>query len=144
MVADTIASRLARAEQSILLRQGEQLAAMPPRLRECSIYNLARRDCRLPQRWCPHCDKRFDVSPEDASGRDREREEAHRSGICTEDCFIALNGIPLWVQDHENDRPGRAQPDVRASTHAYVCRVRFHVMLCQLEQHRTCKPRSLC
>jgi hypothetical protein len=58
--------------------------------------------------------------------RSQVQEECWRSGICSEACFLALNGIPLFLQDAELDHPGRPAHEVRLlalvqAAHA-VCR----------------------
>ena len=88
---------------------------LPASYRQVLAYNLATRDLSLPDRHCPACDKRYRLLGGEESGKDRVKEEQHRSGICSEECFLQLNGVPLSLMDQELDTPDRPRPDVRFS-----------------------------
>jgi hypothetical protein len=91
-----------------------------PQARDTAAFNLANRDCRASARWCPHCDKRYNLAPvNDTRGRsgDRVVQEQWRSGICSEECFLALNGEPMFVSDRDLDLPGRPAHEVCSRRH---------------------------
>lgn len=117
----TLQARVEERRQQLLEEYagGAVYRSLPEPLRENLVYNMAHRDVGSCRRCCPVCAKHFAVQPEDSSGRDREKEEAHRSGICSEECFIKHTGMPLCVADCENERPGRLPPDVRARLSAW-------------------------
>lgn len=111
MPSGSVADRLQREIDKIDQTLPPEL---PPANRQVLAYNLATRNLKLPDRHCPACDKRYRLVGGEESGRDRVKEEQHRSGICSEACFQRLTGASMFVKDYELDTPDRPRPDVRS------------------------------